>query len=197
MMTDEQNRRQAVRVIDRILFSFEPVPADKYETIAFDFSQGMSPYKQEGMADIEVYVGAQYSLGKLRDFNEDLANFLQHLDAKINQLLKEVKKEKTLFDNLVLQEVSFSSTGISFDADTAFATKTPLAFNMVLLPSYVYIYCLGKVVKCEAVKDSAEGEKRFRISAQFTVIMEEDREKMIQHNFKQQSMILRQKRQQG
>jgi len=52
------------------------------------------------------------------------------------------------------------------------------------------------VLASKELADS-DGGVKFRIACEFVLIMEEDQEKLIQHNFKQQSLALRNRRLQG
>ena len=186
----DKERRQAVRITGRNLFSYSPIAKEKYEEIAQDFARGMPPYNQEGLTDIKVFVNAQSALARLREKDNDLAEFLQHLDAKINRILTKMDEEKTLFDDLVLQELNMSGEGLGFMVNERLEPGTILELHIVMLPDYCYIYCLGKVVDC-LEKTSRDGKLVFRISCKFILIMDNDRENLIQHNFCQQRLALR------
>ena len=187
------NRRQSVRVTDRILLSYKQVSEELFQEIAKDFKVGISLYNQERVAGIQLLVGAQNALARLRERDTDLADFLQHIDTKLNLVLKKIQEEKLPFDDLVMQKATLSGTGISFYADQQFSVGDILDFHIVLLPSYTYIYCFGKIVSCDGADDKG-GEEACRVAAEFILVTEEDREKMIQHNFKQQSLALRNRR---
>lgn len=193
---EKQENRSAVRVVDRILFAYDPVTLERFKQIAEDFSNGIPPYNQEGMADIQIYIGAQNALGRIREKDKDLAEFLQHLDAKMNVILKSVRGEKSPMDRLLTHEVNLSGAGLAFFSDKPIAPNAILALHLVLLPDYTYVYCFAKVVNCAQGK-SRDSERPYLISLKFVLIMEEDREKLIQHNFKQQSLALRQRRKQS
>ena len=188
-----QDNRQAVRVVDRILFTYGPVSVERFKQIAEDFNKGIPPYNQAGLADIQMFIGAQNALGRIHDKDKDLGEFLQHLDSKINLILKEVRDKETPLDKLKLQEVNISASGVAFFSEKPLKPNTLLEFHLVLPPGYTYVYCFGKVVNCNEGK-SKDPEKPFYVSAKLILIMEEDREKLIEHNFKQQSLALRQRR---
>lgn len=191
-MADELNRRQSVRVTDRILMSCKEISAERLQTVVEDYQHGIPPYNQHGLEDLQMYIGAQTALTRLRERDEDLADFLKHLDTKMNAVLQKVMGEKTLFDELELKKASLSGSGIAFTSDRKFTPEDKMEFHLVLLPSYIYIYCIGKIVSCEEEED--EGQKTYKVAAEFILLMESDREKLIQHNFKQQSLALRNRR---
>ena len=186
--------RKAVRMVDRILFAYEEMEPARFKQIVDDFNSGIPPYNQAGLADIQMYIGAQNALFRIREKDKDLADFLQHLDTKINIMLKSARGEQTPFDRLALLEVNLSGSGMAFWSPQPVAANTILGLHLVLLPDHTYIYCFGKVVGCKDCqgKDPA---RPHAVSVKFILIMEDDREKLIQHNFRQQSLALRQRRQ--
>jgi hypothetical protein len=187
-----RNRRQAVRMTDRILFAYTPVQPERYEAVRRDFEKGIPPYQQDGLEDIRLHVGAQNSLVRLRARDEDLADFLHYLDTKLNLLLKEIRGGRSPFDQLTSENVSLSSGGMAFFTGRQLAAGEYLELHLVLAPNHIYLYCLGEVVDCDR---KGGGEKPFRVSVKFTLFTEEDREKLIQHLFKLQSLALRKRRQ--
>lgn len=194
LMSDGRNRRTAVRATDRVLLAYKKVSTEKFEAIAEDYRQGISLYSQEGMGDIQMYIGAQSALDRLRGRNPDLADYLKHLDNKINILMKRVKGERSVFDALKLQKVSLSGTGIAFYTFEEFVTGDLVEIHLALLPSYTYLYFFAKITNCEHDGEH-QGKNIYRIGAEFSLMMDEDREKVVQHSFKQQSLALRSRRQ--
>ncbi|MEA3548567.1 MAG: PilZ domain-containing protein [Thermodesulfobacteriota bacterium] len=191
-----KDRRKAVRVTGRNLFCFQPVSGKKYQAVAEDFSHGIPPYNQEGLVDLQMFISAQSALSRLRERDKDLAEFLQHLDAKVNQILRKMNENKTPFDDLSYHDLNLGGNGIGFVTDERIESGTILELHIVLLPDYSYVYCFSKVIECKELSDS-DGGGGFRVASEFVLIMEEDQEKLIQHNFKQQSLALRNRRLQG
>lgn len=192
---NDDDRRSSVRVTGRNLFAYKEITEQLYAEYAKDFQDGISLYSQESLADMQIFVGAQSALGRIRDKDEDLADFLQHLDMKMNILLKKIDNGKTPLDDMKLRDLNLSGAGLAFIAPEKIALETFLEFRVVLLPNYLFIYAIGKVTKCEVVPH--EGKRQFyRVGAEFALIMDEDREKLIQHNFRQQSLALRNRRKQ-
>lgn len=196
IFSENTDRRQAVRVTGRNLFYFQPVAHEKFLAIQKDFEAGIPPYNQEGLSDVQMFIGAQSALARIRERDVDLADFLSHLDTKVNLILKKTTSSKTIFDKLSLNDLNLSGKGISFISDHPIAVNEVLEFHIALLPTYTYVYCFGRVISCTVLSEN-EGEKLYRISAEFILIMEEDQEKLIQHNFKQQSLALRNRRLKG
>jgi len=196
-MTEGLNRRQSVRVTDRIMLAIYPASTEKMQAVAKDFEQGISPYNQEGLTDIEMFIGAQSALAKLRERDSDLADFLQHLDHKMNMMLKQViKGGESPLDALIMRKANLSANGIAFCCDVPVRQGEMVEIHLVLLPAYIYVYSFGKVISCDPVPEE-EGEGtgcKFRVALEFVFLLDEDREKIIQHTFKQQSLALRNRR---
>ncbi len=187
-----KDNRQAVRVTSRLLFSSHVVSAEKYEEIHQDINNGISLYNREELADIQVYIGAQSALSKLKEKDNDLATFLQHLDGKLNMLLSKINDGPDLMDSMSLQTVSLGGNGLAFWSDDNFAPNDILELRIVLQPEHVFVNCFGQVV--DSKKESKLPEAKKRISVRFKLIMDSDREILIQHNFKQQSLALKRRR---
>jgi len=189
----EVNQRQAVRITERVLLAYDSVPPARYKAIADAYTKGIPPYNQEELLDIQMYIGAQGALSRLRDRDKDLAAYLQHLDTKVNLLLKKLGGEESPFDRLKFQEVNLSGTGICFHSDRPMKNDEVVEFHVILLPEYTYVYCFGKVVDHQEAQ-TKDGKTVHRIHTKFILLMEEDQEKLVQHNFKQQSLLLRNRR---
>ena len=192
----ESDRRQSVRVMGRNLFYFQPITKEKFAALQRDFEAGIPLYNHEGLADIQMFIGAQSALSRIRERDSDLGDFLAHLDSKINVILKKAIGAKTIIDNLTLHDLDLSGRGLAFVAERRMEVDDILEFHIALLPSYTYVYCFGKVISCQEQPPQERGIF-FKVAAEFVLIMEDDQEKLIQHNFKQQSLALRNRRLRG
>jgi len=175
------------------MLAVHPVSAEKMQAVAKDFQQGISPYNQEGLADIQMFIGAQSALAKLRERDADLADYLQHLDNKMNMMLKQVRGGESPLDVLVMRKANISANGISFCSDTPARLDEIVEIHVVLLPAYIYVYSFGKVIACDPAPEE-DCDSKFRVALEFIFLLDEDREKIIQHTFRQQSLALRNRR---
>lgn len=193
-MTECLNRRQSVRVTDRVMLAVHPASAEKMQAVTKDFQQGISPYNQQGLADIQLFIGAQSALANLRERDADLADFLQHLDNKMNMMLKQVKGGESPLDALGMRKANISANGIAFCSEAPAKLDEIVEIHLVLLPAYTYVYSFGKVIACDPAPEGEEAGCKFRVALEFVFLLDEDREKIIQHTFKQQSLALRNRR---
>lgn len=188
------NRRKSVRITDRVLLSVDTVAPERLQAVSEDFRQGIPLYNQEEFADFQVFVGAQGALARMRERDSDLGEFFQHLDNKMNMLLKRILGGKSPLDSLASQKINLSANGLAFYDEKPAAVDDLLEIHLVLLPGHSHVYCFGRVVACDPESAEEGGKNVFRIAVEFVLIMEEDRERVIQHNFKQQSLALRNRR---
>jgi hypothetical protein len=112
---------------------------------------------------------------------------------KVNVLLQKVDGGKGPIDDLNLRDLNLSGSGIAIISDKEITANTILEMRIVLLPNYVFVYTVGRVTECEVVR-AEEGITYYKWRIAFALIMEDDREKVIQHNFRQQSIALRNRR---
>lgn len=192
------DNRQAVRVTSKIPFACNRVSIEKFEKILSDFNEGISLYNREELADIQFYKGAQSSLARLKDRDEDLAAFLQHIDGKINLLLNKVNNSPSLLDKLILQRVNIGANGLAFWNDKEFTKNDIVEIHFLLQPEQVFISCFGAVVECvdclESQREPVDPAERYRVSVNLKLIMDGDREELVHYNFRQQSLALKQRR---
>ncbi len=193
MVPADQNRRQAVRVYDRILLDSRKLAQDRYEAIAQNYHNGISLYNQKEVGEISIYLGSQASLARIREKDEDFANYLQHLDAKMSRVLAAVSKEPSPIDTLLAQDVTLSGSGLAFFSKNQFSAGDLIELHLVLLPEFLHIYAIAKTVSAERIS-AAESEFNYRVACEFLLIMDADRETLIQHLFKRQQLALRNKR---
>lgn len=192
--TTKVERRSSVRVTGRNLFDFKILTDEQYEGLVGDFDDGISLYNQQNLMDMQMFVGAQSALTKIGEKDPDLAEFLQHLDMKMNVLLQRLDGNKSPIEDLKLRDLNLSGSGIAFICDKQIADEIKLEMRIVLLPTYIFVYAVGCVTECEVAREE-KGKTFYKWRVAFTLIMDEDREKLIQHNFRLQSLALRNRRQ--
>lgn len=71
-----------------------------------------------------------------------------------------------------------------------------LEIHLALLPAYQYLFFYVQVRPIVTRKGSIRGGPSiYLVGTEFALIMDDDREKLVQHNFKKQSRALRSQRQ--
>lgn len=182
-----------MRVSDRVLLSSRKIEQERFSVIEQNFHNGISLYNQKEVGEISIYLGAQTSLSRIREKDEDIANFFQHLDAKLSRLLAAVTKEPSPIDTLQPQEANLSGTGLAFFSKQQFSAGDLIELHFVLMPEYLHLYAVAKTISAEKIS-AADSDFNFRVACEFALIMDADRETLIQHLFKRQQLALRHKR---
>ncbi|MEW6426988.1 MAG: PilZ domain-containing protein [Thermodesulfobacteriota bacterium] len=190
MYPADDNRRQAVRVPSRILMRARLLSRAEYDAIVASYRRGISLYNQENLRDIHVYLGAQHALQKLQERDEDLAEFLRHIDAKMTRILESVSNAPSPLAEFSLTELNISGGGLAYDSEVAYAAGDKLETQIILLPDHSYLYCISQVVSCG--RDQEKGT--YRVACEFDLIMDNDRETLVQYIFRQQQLELRNRR---
>lgn len=188
----DQDRREAIRVDERCLFGWQELSSEDYQRIASDYENGIPLYSQEKLSDIQMITGARNALARIKEKDADLADFLSHLDTKINFLLKKMEGGQTLLDTLQIQDINIGGKGVGFKSEERLDPGRIIEMNILFLPDYVYIYSLGRVV--DSIQMEEEGQTLYRNSVEFQIITDEDRETLIRYNFDRQSRMLRRQR---
>lgn len=85
------------------------------------------------------------------------------------------------------QTVNLSGSGIAFHSETAILEDTPLKLQLVLLPENQYMAVLGRVVSCRE-----QESQHFIIAVDFEGISETNREYIVHHILKNQTLQIRQ-----
>ncbi len=186
--TGARDRRRAVRIEDRVLLGVRPLSAEEYAAVAAAYEAGRSLYNQETLGDAYLYLGGHHALANLKEKDEDLAAFLLHLDFKLNRILDSLSEEPSPMSALRPRKVSLSGSGLAFVGSERHEPEARVALQLVLLPDYIHFYIVGRIVSCQPLEDG------FRTAVEFDLIMDEDRETIIQHLFRLQHLALRARR---
>jgi len=184
----ERERRRAVRIEDRVLLGVRPMSQEQYAAVAAAYEAGRSLYNQETLGDAYLYLGGHHALANLKEKDEDLAAFLLHLDFKLNRILDSLSDGPSPMAALQSRKISLSGSGLAFVGSERYEPESRVELQLVLLPDYLHFYIIGRVVSCQ----SQDGG--YRTAVEFDLIMDEDRETIIQHLFRLQHLALRARR---
>lgn len=191
--TPNGENRKSVRITSRLLLSHRKIAAEKLDRIRADCDNGISMYNRQDLSGIQVYVGAQAALSRLHDKDKDLAAFLGHLDNKLNLLLEKMDSVPSLLADLTLQKINISGTGVAYWTDEVHENGQLVELHMIIPPENSYMNCFCEVI--DSWEEKGEGGKKiFRVSLRYVLIMEHDREMLVQYNFRQQSLALQRRR---
>lgn len=119
-----------------------------------------------------------------------LSRYFNALERKLDILAQAILSETSANDQDT-QEVCLSAGGLAFAVNEPLALETLLELRLVLLPAYVGIVAVGKVIRCQA----SDGPLPYSVGVEFIHMRESDRECIVKHVLEKQSQHIRQVRQ--
>lgn len=130
-------------------------------------------------------------LSQISESNRALGAFLRTVEEKIDCLARHVVAD---YDDKALyrENVDISEGGISYFSDTPIELDSFLHLTMMLFPSYTTVASIAQVKSCEETEDVG---KRYRVGAEFSVLLEQDRKRLAKHIRRKQSIELRERNQ--
>lgn len=148
----------------------------------------------------------------------DLRNALSCIDARMDDITSELKKDFPLiaelttlinkkitlhermmgfdeYDDHIMnpaREVNLSANGVAFEAETPLVEGSDLRIEMVTYPENHYIPLYAKVVSCR--KNNQDKAAGYTIAVEFEAISEKDREHIMHHVFTKQAAEIKKQR---
>ena len=186
----DDNKRQCIRIRDKILLSFRELSEEEYKGRIDEYINGSDvPWSDSYHPSIQR--GIKKHLKRIREKDKDLAAVLEIFDQKLNLILGLINVEDSIehykFPSK-LYKVDLSARGVGFVTDKSVSSGTILEMFIGLLPQHYIFNCFGRVVRSES-KDG----KNF-VAVEFIWITEDDQEKIIEHIFGRQVLQLRMRR---
>ena len=192
-MNENFEKRESIRIKDRILLAFSKVSQDEYENRVKHYLDGTEdPWVDTCHPSIQKDIKA--SLKNLRERDKDLANVLEALDQKLNLVLGLIGTEESFEKGELpqkLYKVDLSAKGIGLSTKKDEIDKGDILKLIIgLLPEHYFFTSFGKVVR----KVQLDPKVNF-LGIKFIWITEDDQEKLIEHIFARQVVQLRMRRQ--
>jgi hypothetical protein len=187
-MDSQLERRRYFRIEDEVILFLREVTAEQlpkgdvfedHPLDAFSLSARLDLLSQE----------ARIPLRRIAREQPDLLDYLKIVERKIDLIARALLEKESDLVEQSANRVSLSASGIAFDADMGFSQGALLELKMVLSPALVGVVAFGKVVHCRHSRDNPE--RPYRIGVDFIDIKEQDREALIRHVIRKQSLQLR------
>ncbi|MBF0161838.1 MAG: PilZ domain-containing protein [Magnetococcales bacterium] len=187
--TDVQ-RRAYVRVEDFLPLSWMLVEAAEQARVAAFFAQHhyFPPQPEDDVRRLLTVLTGSHELAQLRLNSPNLAHVLEQMDAKINLLLRLL--HPVLRENeLQPTRLNLGGDGIAFWADSpSLSVGDFLKMELTLaVDGLATISFYAQVLR----REEANAEGLVLVACQFNPILDEHRERIIQHVFKRQADLLR------
>ncbi len=182
MTTGVQDNRDFYRIQDVAFLEFEEIDPEQIKSGRVIFPLEVSPQFQ--LLNKLHTIDSEHSalLKVIGGNNRDIAAYLKSINEKIELLAHSVVEYSEAIDNLALQEITLSEGGLSFTSARALSLDTYLALKVVLLPSYVGLLLIGRVVNCN---EHISGD--FLINLIFENLLDNDRQLIARHVLQHQA----------
>ena len=171
-----QDNRDFYRIQDRAILEFTKIDPQMLEANQIDFHMPISPefYLLNELHGIDNETSAL--LRSISERERSIASYLKSLNHKIELIAQTIVQKSSDLEELTPQEVTLSEGGISFTYKKSIPLATCLAVKLVLLPSYIGLLLLGRVVNCN---EHISGN--FLINLVFERLAESDRQLIARH----------------
>lgn len=179
-------RRRFFRIDDTIGLRYEVLTEAEARRTQQDLERGeFDDANQLQMVERQL----QLLIDKMRVQNPEFADAASLLNAKFNLLKGQIPSYRD--DGRVICEVSISACGICVDIDERMREGETLLLDLTLLPTDLHIHTLATVISCE----KADEPGQWTLSADFTNMLEQSEEMLVQHIVKRQGRLLAAERQ--
>jgi hypothetical protein len=185
----EADRRSHIRIRDRVLLHFRPIEKEEYQKTITAYQNGTaSPWI--GGSPPALGKSIQSHIKRIRDRDEALANILEAMDQKLGLILSLLNADR---EEITAEphEVDLSAAGIAFLSPSELPVGQIMEIDLGLLPQRIFLRCYGEVVRCEKTKG-----RGIATAVSFLWITEDDKDRLIEHIFQRQVLLLRLRRDQ-
>jgi hypothetical protein len=185
-MSDHQDatagdeRRSHARVNDDVYLEYLILTDEEYQRACDEFDvharQHFNPVNQLQAISIRN----RGVLDSIRSRDPEVADYLTSVSEQIQLLAHAIAQDQVGVPIVPNESVNLSAGGISFNTEKALEPDTAMEFTIIIVPFYVHIYTLGKVVYCRP-EGATDPAYPYRVGVQFTHVHDADRDTLNKH----------------
>ena len=186
------DRRNYFRIDDTVRLSVRRVPPEELES-RFDQLDHDLVGNFTVMSSLAA-ITAQMTMGlrRIENRDPDLAAYLRAIDQKIEVIGRAFITQEPEFHAEHAVPANLSAGGMCVGVDEAFEPGATLEIRMLLFPSFTGLMIYGTVIDSEPSREDDESQRfNYLTRIEFTHIRESDRELLIRHLLRRQSLQLR------
>lgn len=172
-------RRRHERVLDEVYLEYIVIDHDAVEGAIHEFLDSPTGHFNPLNQLQAISIQSQAILEKIRETYPMIGDYLVTIDERIQLLCHAVAQDQVGVPIAPNENISLSAGGISFTSEDEVAPNTVLEFSIIVIPAYLHIAALGKVVYCRP--ESPESNRKLKIGVEFTHIHEADRHALERH----------------
>jgi c-di-GMP-binding flagellar brake protein YcgR len=185
-------RREYFRIDDAVRLSIRKVPEEQIEELLqrLEYNIAGNFTVMSGLAAISAEMAV--SMRRIEHESPDVAAYLKALDRKIEVLGRAfTAQESNLLDESA-HPVNLSAGGMAMLVNECYPVGSAIEVKMLLFPSLTGVLTYGHVVACERLQEAPEKPGyTHQLRVEFTHMREQDRDILIRHVLRCQSLALR------
>jgi len=186
-------RRRYFRVKDDVVLKYRAVAPDELDALIDGLKDGHDSRHSLARDFANTSGQLQPVLRRVKEDQPDIALCLTVLNEKLDVIARHLSMQASDLTGEPMRQVDLSAAGMQFEAEEPLPPGTLLEIRMVLYPSFAHIRVVGEVVRCDERTPHGPGMAH-RVAIDFRYLDDEDRELLVQHAIKQESRLLRRRR---
>jgi hypothetical protein len=187
-----QERRNFFRIDDQVRLTLREISGDELEKSLDRLEHDVAGNFTVMSSLAAITSQMAMSMRRIENRDPDLAAYLRAIDQKIEVIGRAFIQQEPEFHAKHAVPVNLSAGGMCVGVDEPCAVGTVLEIRMLLFPSFTGLLIFGTVVTVEeAPADGELGDFSHLARIEFSHIRESDRELLIRHLLRRQSLQLR------
>lgn len=186
------DRRNYFRIDDTVRLSVRRVPPEelesRFEQLDHDLVGNFTVMSSLAAITAQMTMG----LRRIENRDPDLAAYLRAIDQKIEVIGRAFITQEPEFHAEHAVPANLSAGGMCVGVDEAYEPGATLEIRMLLFPSFTGLMVYGTVIDSDPAREDDESQRfNYLTRIEFTHIRESDRELLIRHLLRRQSLQLR------
>lgn len=174
-------RRHHYRIDDDVYLEYLVLGADEGRDAVGEF-EGQRDTHFNPLNQLQaITIRNRGLLESIRQQWPDVGQYLTCVDERIQLLAHAIAQDQVGVPIVPNESVNLSAGGLSFASEQPLEPEALLEFSIIIVPSYLHIYALGKVVYCHTQTCSADSSYPYRIGVEFTHLHSADRDALMRH----------------
>lgn len=174
-------RRHHYRIDDDVYLEYLVLGADEAQSAVGEFESQRDTHFNPLNQLQAITIRNRGLLESIRRQWPDVGHYLTCVDERIQLLAHAIAQDQVGVPIVPNESVNLSAGGLSFASEQPLEPEALLEFSIIIVPSYLHIYALGKVVYCHTQTRTADAAHPYRIGVEFTHLHGADKDALLRH----------------